>query len=991
MVSALPKTAGGPPRDRGAARWAVGWCAVAFGSGVAALIFQTLWFRSAGLALGNGVWASSVVLAAFMAGLALGNGLAARRADDVQRPARLYAGLELAIGVAGFAVVLGLPLVTLAFAPMLHALRDTPTLLNPFRLALAFAVLMLPTTAMGATLPVLVKALSRHDPRFARVLGRLYGWNTLGAVLGALAGESFLLAALGVHGTAAAALGVNLLSACGALALARAAVRVPEARPALPRATHPGRRWIVRRLLLSAFLSGATFLALEVVWFRFLALFVYGTSLVFAVLLAVVLVGIALGGLSAARWLRDGRRAAPALPALALSSACATLIGYAGYGTVLAALLSPGHAAAALWHVALLAVPLMLPAAWLSGVLFTGLGEAAREQLGGEARPAGLLTLANTVGGATGSLLGGFWLLPRVGIEGSFLLLAGAYGLIAVLTWPGAERRGRALLSPALMTVALLALLAVFPSGALRSRYLLHPTRSFEEPGSRIVSVREGLLQTIVLMRTERFGHPLHHRLFTDGFSMSATTPHSRRYMKAYVYLPAAIHPALHDALLISYGVGSTAKALTDTGSIERIDVVDISPDVLSTSALIFPRREEDPLADPRVTVYVEDGRFFLQTTDRRYDLVTSEPPPPKYAGVVNLYSREYFELIHARLNEGGLVTYWLPVHNLTESDALAIARAFCEIFADCTLWSGAGMDWMLLGSRGGTPAIDATHFAQQWDDPVVGPELRALGFETPAYLGTTFLAGAATLARWTQGVAPVVDAFPLRISHEPVQPADTHTSSFFRSTLAVGRAAREFDESPFIRRTWPEPVRAATRRAFPWQRMINARLVYDGSTLSERDLHGVLTQSGLRTLPLWMLGTEVDEVRLARGIAPESESHPDADRIRGLGALADRDFAAAATWLARARSARPADGRLAGLEIYALCLADRRDEALVRARALVASHPDAAASHEYWRFLAETFGLPDPRRPEAARRPDPPGIAFAWLSPAASGSGGPR
>lgn len=954
------------PRD-GAGALGIAWCVVAFASGAAALIFQTLWFRVAGLSLGNGVWASSVVLAAFMAGLALGNGLAARRADRATRPARLYAGLELAIGVAGLLVVILLPLSTPALAPLLQSFRDVPWLLNPLRLVLAFVVLMIPATAMGATLPVLVKALSRHDPRFARVLGRLYGWNTLGAVVGALAGESFLLAALGVRGTAAAALGVNAVAAAGALALAGASAR----RTLPPLSTQPASAaaWPIRRLLLAAFLSGAIFLALEVVWFRFLALFVYGTSLVFAVLLAVVLAGIGVGGLTAARWLRDGRRAAPALPSLALASACATLVGYASYGAVLDAFLAPGQAAAALWHVALLAIPLMLPLAWLSGILFTALGEAAREQLGGEARPAGLLTLWNTVGGAVGSLVGGFVLLPRVGMEQSFLLLAALYGVIAALTLPAVERTGRNLLAPAGLALVAVALLVTFPSGTLRDRYLLHPTRAFEEPGARIAAVEEGVLQTIVLVRTERFGQPLYHRLFTDGFSMSATTAHSRRYMKAYVYLPAALHPDLRKALLISYGVGSTAKALTDTRSLEHIDVVDISPDVIGTSALIFPRREDDPLEDPRVTVHVEDGRFFLQTTPERYDLITSEPPPPKYAGVVSLYSREYFALIRERLNEGGLVTYWLPVHNLSESDALAITRAFCDVFGDCTLWSGAGMDWMLVGTRGGLGPVSATEFGRLWQDPVVAPELRALGFETPAYLGATFLAGTATLERMTRDAAPVVDDFPLRISHEPIQPTDTHTSRFFRGLLEVGNAAREFDASGFIAQVWPDEVRAATRRAFRWQRMLNARLVYDGAALTERDLHTVLTESPLHTLPLWMLGSEVDEVALARGVALDSRAHPAVARVRGLGALADRDYPEAVRWLARARAAAPTDARLASLEIYALCLSDRKDEALVRARALVARDPGAAASESYWRWLSETFGLPDPRGGRPAGR----------------------
>ena len=954
------------PTAPGSASRTVAWCAVAFASGMAALVFETLWFRVAGLSLGNGVWASSLVLAAFMAGLALGNALAARRGDRAADPGRVYAALELTIGVSGLLLVLGLPAATPLLAPLLRDLRDTPWLLNAVRLGLAFAAMTIPATAMGATLPVLVKSLSLHDPRFGSVLGRLYGWNTLGAVAGALLGESLLLEALGMRGTALAALGFNLVAAVGALFLAGQAGAARAPGPAPPEAS-PRLPWRTARLLLAAFLSGATFLALEVVWFRFLALFVYGTSLVFAVLLAVVLAGIGLGGLAAARWLRRGGRAAPQLPSLALLSGCAALLGYAGFEGVLAAFLQPGFAAAALWHVTLLALPLMLPVALLSGVLFTALGQAAREGLDGDARTTGLLTLSNTLGGACGSLAGGFVLLPRLGMESSFLLLAASYALIALLTAPGLARPGRDWLPPVILAGALTLLFWTFPSGLLRSTFLLHPTRAFEEPGARVVAVREGLLQTVALVRTERFGRPLYHRMFTDGFSMSATTAHSRRYMKAYVYLPQAIHPGLRDALLISYGVGSTAKALTDTRGLGRIDVVDISPEILATSRLIFAP-EEDPLNDPRVEVHVEDGRFFLQTTQRRYDLITSEPPPPKYAGVVNLYSREYFALIYERLDEGGITTYWLPVHNLSESDAKAIVRAFCDVFADCTLWTGAGMDWMLVGTRGLEGPVDATHFRRQWEDPVVARELMAVGFETPALLATTFLAGSATLERITGAVAPVVDDFPLRISHEPVQPSDTHRSDFFHSTLQVGAAAREFDESPFIRRVLPPEIRAETRRTFRWQRITNARLVYDqGGGATQQDLHALLTESSLRTLPLWLLGSGLDELRIVAGIAPGDRPQPEADRIRGLDALAERDWEAAVGWLRRARQERPDDSRLASLEIYALCLAERRDEASILARRLVRDDPTAAESDEHWRWLAETFGLPDPRKPARA------------------------
>jgi hypothetical protein len=368
----------------------------------------------------------------------------------------------------------------------------------------------------------------------------------------------------------------------------------------------------------------------------------------------------------------------------------------------------------------------------------------------------------------------------------------------------------------------------------------------------------------------------------------------------------------------------------------------------------------------------VEDGRFYLQTVERRYDLITSEPPPPKYAGVVSLYSREYFELIHARLRDGGITTYWLPVHNLSESDALSIVRAFCDVFADCTLWTGAGLDWMLVGTRDRTEPATAAGFRRQWQDPDVLPELRAVGFETPAQLGATFLAGTGTLRRWTRDVAPVVDDFPLRISHEPVQPSVSQRSELFRGALDAGRAADEFERSEFVARLFPPALRTETLEAFRWQRVVNERLVYDaGSGSGTADLHAVLLGSSLRTLPLWLMGSGADEQRILDGIPDHAvDAWPGAARQRGIGALAERRFADAAAWLERARTTDPDDLRAASLEVYALCLAGDLDAAFETARWLVARSPEAADSDAHWRWLTETFGLPDPRPHARAAAP---------------------
>ena len=623
----------------------------------------------------------------------------------VREPLRAYAALEVAIALGGVALVFGLPSLTPLLAGVLGPFVEQPWLLNALRLGLGFVLLAIPATAMGATLPLLVRVLAARDASFGSALGRLYGWNTLGAVCGCLVGEIALIEAFGIRGSALVAAGANGVAAIGGLWLARrlgSEARVGEASQA------QGMTAFARRTLVAAALSGAVLLALEVVWFRFMHLFTHAGAVAFAIMLAVVLAGIALGGLAAGAWSRRDSTADRWLPVLALAAGTLLVITYACFGLAL------GDYAATLrdfWSILRLGAYLMFPSALLSGVLFTLLGVALQRELGDVTRSAGFLTLANTAGAATGSLLAGFALLPLIGIERSFALLAALYAGVALLAY----RRSTSALRPALAAGALLLIgLVLFPFGSLRDDYLMRSVSVSADPEA-VVAVREGRIETAVLLHNEFLGEKSDFQLMTDAYSMAGNQLIARRYMKFFVYWPVALRPDPKAALLISYGVGSTAKAMADTASLEHIDVVDISRETLGLAELIYPDAAENPLHDPRVHVHVEDGRYFLQTTRRRYDLITGEPPPPKAAGVESLYTREYFGLVRERLSEGGITTYWLPMHSLAATDALSIVRGFCDVFEDCSLWTGAGNEWMLVGSRGGFEVASTSWGAWGW------------------------------------------------------------------------------------------------------------------------------------------------------------------------------------------------------------------------------------------------------------------------------------
>src|SRR5688572_5841974 len=243
-----------------------------FLSGMGALIFEVVWFNQIGLIVGNSVWSAALVVGAFMGGLALGNGLAVRLARRWRNLIAGYGALEAVAALSGVAVVLTFPFLPVLFRPVLAPFLDQAAVLNAARLAIAFGLMVIPATALGATLPLLARPLERLTGSYGYALGRLYGVNTLGAVAGTLLAELVLVPALGLRASGFAAAACNLSAALIAWRIARPAVltetSIPEVRATVGRG----------RVLAAAFLTGGALLALEVIWFRFLLLFVDGTT-----------------------------------------------------------------------------------------------------------------------------------------------------------------------------------------------------------------------------------------------------------------------------------------------------------------------------------------------------------------------------------------------------------------------------------------------------------------------------------------------------------------------------------------------------------------------------------------------------------------------------------------------------------------------------------------------------------------------------------------
>ncbi|MCP5102779.1 MAG: spermidine synthase [bacterium] len=835
-------------------------CVIFFLSGASALIFELLWFQLTGLTFGNSVWAAALVISSFMGGLALGSGLAAFRGHKIKSALRFYAFLEIIIGVSGFLLVLILPNLTKMFAPVYRAMLDHVFILNSFKAVIAFLLMFIPACAMGATLPVLVKALYREKPSFGRILGILYGWNTFGAMAGVVSGELLFVKWLGLRGAGLLAAGFNFLAAGAAFALSKKHMKKTAA-PVPGETGKPGARFnfsfIIGRLLFAGFFSGFTFLALEIIWFRFMLLFFSATSWNFALMLAMVLLGISLGGMAASKWFRAWSDAHSFLFPAVLFNAIFIILLYINFGTIHKLVAGYDGTVQVVFH----SLFLVFPVSFVSGIIFTMLGKALYNEIGSETKATGLLTLANTAGGMAGSIISGMVFIPYLGIEKSFFLFAVCCGVVAVSVFRKEQlnRLTKKRSLRYLVPVAYLVCLLLFPFGLMEMHYLKIPVEGYLSRGEKVVAVREDVTETLQYLRRTLLDQPYYHRLVTNNYSMSATELPGKRYMKLFVYWAAAVHPGMKNALLICYGCGMTAKGLTDTRSLENIDIVDISKDIIEESRVIFPDRRENPVHDPRVKVHIEDGRFFLLTHTRKsYDLITAEPPPPKARGIVNLYSREYFQLIRDRLSDGGIVTYWLPVYQMSVTETKAILRGFCDVFPDCSLWAGAGLEWMMVGVKNPGKPVSEKIFRRQWDDPVMGREIRALGFAGPEQFGAFFIADGRRLNDWIAGTLPLTDNYPKRISSrkETHPEAVAHYIRFLDSS-----AARvNFLSSRGITRIWPPTLRQKTGEHFETAYLINEILIPQAMWRRYKDvtyLHRCLHDGSLTGYLPWILNSD--------------------------------------------------------------------------------------------------------------------------------------
>jgi spermidine synthase len=757
-----------------------------FGSGFSGLVYEVVWMRLLSLVFGNSVYASATVLAGFMGGLAIGSFIFGKVADRTANPLRLYGFLELLVG--GMALVFPFLLKALVPVYLWYARVSGATYhsLSFAQAVLLVILLLIPTTLMGGTLPLLTRHLTRQTALLGRNLGMLYGLNTWGAVLGCAAAGFVLIASLGVRATTWVAVAITLLVGLAAIILSRqfspstaAATSTPAPdKPTLTDDIYPA--WFLRLLLILLVVAGLTGMAYEVLWTRVLTFLTGTTTYAFTIMLTTYLCGLALGGVLTAWFVDRTRRLVEVLGALQTLIALIVLASLAATPAILKLLngflfrqgvMQYGDLVSFIVLLATLSLIFIFPGALLMGMTFPVAAKIYTVSRGRTGSGVGVSYFADTIGAIGGSLAAGFFLIPSLGTLHSLILVALVNLALGVVAFSCVGRSASKIKFSAIRFAVLGVGLAIVEFTAGRSISPGTFSGVFVPPDARLVYLNEDIGGTVTI---EDYGD--HRTISINGVNVAGTDLKFQTTQKLQAHLALLLHPRPEKVLQIGFGSGGTAWAIT-RHPVKQINCVEITKAIIKANDQL-PESNHGVLKDPRVRVCIDDVRSYLVKADDKYDVILSDSIHPRLAGNGGLYCTDYFRLCRQHLNPDGIFSAWLPYYGLSLEDFRVATRSLKAVFPHVYLFHSpmGRTEWTIIIGTLAPLKIDVELLRRKMAAPAVAQDLDLIKVERAEDLLSCILVGDGRLNDFLGGGQTLnTDDFPYL---EYIAPRSTFGSS---------------------------------------------------------------------------------------------------------------------------------------------------------------------------------------------------------------------
>ncbi len=716
-------------------------------SGISGLIYEVVWVRQLTTILGNTVFAVSTILTVFMGGLALGSFWAGRFIDRGREPLRFYAFLEISIGILGLILTFLLNQTGPAYIWIHDMLSGYGPVLTIARYVMVFFLLVIPTTLMGATLPVLSKFVVDRQSVIGARIGKLYALNTFGAAVGCYLAGFILIGNIGIKRTVFIAAGINVAVGIIAwccqrwFALAVHAQSVPSIEA--PAADQKGS--FLRFLVLTAAgVSGLAALGYEVVWTRVLIAYLGNSIYAFATMLTAFLVGIGLGSIVLSSFVDRRKHLVAGFGIIEVGIGLYALLLILMFGWSMEALEAIRQPFPT-WQGTILrflkAFGFMLIPTFLMGAMFPVAGRIYTDNFRRIGHRIGELYAFNTVGAIIGAIVTGFALMPALGLQKSQLVLL-ILNIIVGIALCASDRtlaRKKMIALVTTLVVIILTGLALMPGDVFRQLHEL----SVKQRDAKLLFYKEDIVGTVTV--EEKSGN---RRLMIDNLELAGTAGGFLSSSKSLGHVPMLLHPYPKSVFVLGFGGGGTAYAVSTYPEVERIDLAELSQSVINVAPM-FDAINHNVISDPRFHYEVTDGRHFLLTTKNRYDVISVDLLYPQTAGAGSLFTREFYELCHRRLNEGGLMVEWVHYGTISEPYLKTILRSAKEAFPYAALWTTRRLQHFILVASKTPLHMDYEELARRMNLPKTRRDLEEDDLADPAVFVNYFIADDAVITEF--------------------------------------------------------------------------------------------------------------------------------------------------------------------------------------------------------------------------------------------------